>query len=83
VWSAVANIEQAYQRETPDIDSHVRRGKAGMLVLAWLAEAAGALDDPGTFRIGPHDDVVGAATAWLEASLTLREGEASAASQSA
>jgi hypothetical protein len=79
VWGAVANINSAYLHTSPDVDSHVTRGKAGMLVLAWLAEISVSLDDLGALHSGPQDPVVGAATTWLQASLALREAEAAAA----
>ena len=79
VWGAVANIVESYLHEAADIDSHVRRGQSGMAVLAWLAGTAPNMDNRTTFQLDPNSDVVGAATAWLESSLTLREGEAAAA----
>ncbi len=81
VWSAVQNIGDSYLHASADVDSHVRRGKAGMIVLAWLADTAPSLDNTAALRLDPRSDAVGAAAAWLEASLSLREGEAAAAGQ--
>jgi len=72
VWGAVQRISQLYLGEDPDIDSHVTRGKAGNLVLAWLAESFPRLDDADGGRLlPPGDPTIGAATVWLQASLTL------------
>ncbi|HXB71043.1 MAG TPA: hypothetical protein VNY05_22600 [Candidatus Acidoferrales bacterium] len=78
-WSVVDYVNRTYLRQTPDITSHVTRGKSGMLLLTWLAEHVTALDDRGTFQIASGDPLVGAATAWLEASLVLRQAEAAVA----
>jgi hypothetical protein len=73
VWGAARNISQRYRREDPDVGSHVTRGKSGMLLLAWLAEVLPVLDDVSGVLVAPGDPVLAAATAWLQASLTLTE----------
>ena len=73
VWAAIDAINRRYQRGAFDIDSHVTRGKSGMLVLAWLAEIAPQTDNPRSFQLSPTDPVIAAATAWLQSSLTIQE----------
>lgn len=51
---------------------HVRRGRAGMTILAWLADAAALLDDSRPL-LGIDHPVVAAAVEWLELSLQLTE----------
>ena len=75
VWGAVRAISQMYLQQEVDVSSHVTRGKAGLLLLNWLAQALSSLGgSPGAFLL-PDASVVGAATAWLQASLTLGERE--------
>jgi hypothetical protein len=73
LWGAVQTVSQSYLGEAVDVDSHVRRGKTGMLVLAWMTENLPLLGDNGHRLLGPGDPVMSAAGTWLEASLTLHE----------
>jgi hypothetical protein len=76
VWTAVRIVAERYLDESPDIPSHVTRGKSGLLVLAWLAETLPRLSGLGPGLAAPNDPVVGAATNWLQASLSLAEASA-------
>jgi hypothetical protein len=74
VWGAVRSITSLYLpgEGGVDIASHVTRGKAGELVLAWLAEALPRI--AAASGVLPADQpAMEAATAWLQASLTLHE----------
>jgi hypothetical protein len=82
VWMAVRSVSERYLDQSPDIPSHVTRGKSGLLVLAWLAEMLPKLGGFGPGLAAPDDPVVGAATAWLQASLSLAEAGASANQES-
>lgn len=73
VWSAVRNVARLYLNEEVEIGTHVRRGKSGMVVLAWLAEAFPRLDDHVGALIPAGHQVLAAATTWLETSLILEE----------
>ena len=73
VWGTVRAIARSYLDETPAIEAHVTRGRAGMLVITWLAHALPLLDDPGRRLVAPDHPVLPAATAWLQASLALAE----------
>jgi hypothetical protein len=78
VWTAVRSASERYLHSDVDIDAHVTRGKAGQLLLAWLAETVPRLGDVAPV-MGPDDPAIAAAAAWLEASLSIREREAPAA----
>ena len=69
---------QRYLQTDPQIQLHVQRGKDGMVVLSWLAEAVPTLDTSRTLA-RPDAATIAAATGWLQASLALREREAAAA----
>ena len=73
VWLAVRGIAQMYLNEEVEIAAHVTRAKAGMLVLAWLAEVLPELDRTGAPLVSPGDQVIGAAVGWMQASLNLAE----------
>jgi hypothetical protein len=75
VWGVVRTVATRLGHET-DIGSHVTRGKSGQQVLAWLAEASSDLENP-----MPNQEVITAATAWLEASLMIAEASTPASRQ--
>jgi hypothetical protein len=77
-WSAVRSAAQRYLRVDAPIEECVSRGKDGMVVLSWLAEAVTTLDVSRALR-QPDAATVAAATDWLQASLALRRREAAAA----
>src|SRR5262249_35386361 len=82
-WITVRNIAQMYLNEQVEINAHVVRGKAGMLVLAWLSESLPNLDETGTPLVHPGDGVVGAALAWMQSSLDLAEQDPQANARAA
>ena len=75
-WAAVRAAARRYLHEEPAIEAHVMRGKAGLTLLAWLAEAVVTLDPARPLRT-VDASVVAAAGSWLQASLALseRDGE--------
>ncbi len=79
IWTAVDAINTAYLHQSADIDSHITRGQSGMALLTWLSEMTQSLTDDRKFLLSADDPSIAAATAWLEASLTLREHEAAQA----
>src|SRR5262249_37680051 len=66
VWAVVAAIDRLARTPHGDPRLHVRRGKAGMTVLAWLADAATHLEDPATALVGLDHPVIGAAIDWMQ-----------------
>jgi hypothetical protein len=75
-WEAVAAIQRQAREPARDYDPRVRRGQAGMTLLAWLADAAPHLDTETKPLVGLDHPVIAAALDWLEASLALSEGTA-------
>ncbi len=70
VWTAVRNLAQKYANIATDVFSHVTRGKAGMLVLAWVAESLPVLD--GNEQLIAADATLpSAAASWLQANAEL------------
>ena len=76
VWAAVERIERLARRPQADGRTHLRRGRAGMTILAWLADAAPHLRAPAQPLVGLDHPVIVAAIDWLEASLSLSESAA-------
>jgi hypothetical protein len=72
LWDVITAIDRQFRRRRRDPVMYVRRGKAGMTVLAWLADAAPFLD-AGQPLLGLEHPVIGAAVEWLEVSLALSE----------
>ena len=80
-WGVLRNLAGRYEQEEIDVSAHVTRGKAGMALLAWLAEVSAYLEDSGAELVSPDHQVVAEAGAWLEASLALVEAPQRSARQ--
>ena len=77
VRDVIAAINRRLRRApSGDFDLYIRRGQAGMTILAWLADAALLLDTSGPPLVGLDHPVIPAAVDWLEASLSLTEAQA-------
>jgi hypothetical protein len=81
VWAALHHLARRYLQEEIDVSAHVTRGKAGLAMLAWLAEVLPHVEDGATALVAPDHPVVGEAAAWLQASLTLAEAPRQPANQ--
>jgi hypothetical protein len=79
LWTAVDAVASRYLHIHPDTSAYVMRGKAGLIVLSWLADSLPRLND-GEVLVTLNHPVIGAATEWLQASLTIREAGSRAAS---
>jgi hypothetical protein len=79
VWGAVAAIARLAGRPVGTPEPHVRRGRAGMTVIAWLAEVSDGLGGTGGPLVAIGHPVVGAAIEWLEATLDIGVANAPAA----
>lgn len=77
IWDVVGGIGRIARMRFRPASPYIRRGKAGMAVIAWLAEIsdqfAGAVGGPIVVIGHP---VVGAAIDWLEATLDIGESAA-------
>lgn len=78
-WGLVAAVDRQMQRRHRPHDLHLRRGGSGMIVLAWLAEAAPDLGTIGQPLLALDHPVIRAAVDWLEASLGLSDMPTAAA----
>lgn len=70
VWSALDSANRRFGRSgvrTPDVISHVRRGRSGVVVFAWLADALPALRS----STAVPRPVVDAAIEWADATIAL------------
>jgi hypothetical protein len=78
VWSAIERIDRiAHTRHNP-ARLYVQRGRAGMTVLAWLAEAAPLLERQSGALVQLDHPVIGAALDWMQAALAIGEADAAA-----
>lgn len=73
VWGVVAGIDRLARVRGGDPRPFVRRGRAGMTVIVWLADAAEALATPGRPLVRLDHPVVASAIEWLQSSLTIIE----------
>jgi hypothetical protein len=78
VWGVVAGIARVARRPVSPPTPHVRRGKAGMTVIAWLAGVSSQLGGVGGPLVAIGDPVVGSAIDWIEATLDIGESMAPA-----
>lgn len=73
VWGVVAGIARIARVPLRPPAPHVRRGRAGMTVISWLAEAPDQLSGPGGGLVAIGHPVVGSAIDWIEATLDIGE----------
>jgi hypothetical protein len=78
VWGVVAAIARMARLAFDPPDAYVRRGKAGMTVIAWLADVSDRLGGSGGPLVSIGHPVVGAAIDWIEATLDIGEAIAPA-----
>jgi hypothetical protein len=76
IWNTVEAILRRYRTPAPDFSSFVTRGKAGLTILAWLADVRGVPDNSAKPFVGLDNPVVPAAVAWLQASLSIEQSKA-------
>ncbi|WP_147414232.1 hypothetical protein [Sphingomonas gilva] len=77
LWDVVGGIARLARQRFEPAGPYLRRGKAGMTVIAWLAEVADRLGGAGGPNVVIGHPVVGSAIDWIEATLDI--GESSAA----
>lgn len=80
VWGVIAGIARIARVAFRPPAAHVRRGKAGMTVIAWLAEVSDQIDVQGGSLVTIGHPVVGSAIDWIEATLDIGETIASTVS---
>jgi hypothetical protein len=75
MWDAVGAIDRRFRRPARPTLSHLRRGRAGMAVLAWLADVAENLDRGGGPIVSASDSVVDEAVNWVDETLSILRAE--------
>jgi hypothetical protein len=75
IWMTVSAIMRRYGQVGADPISFVVRGKAGLTILSWLADARGALDTSTQPLVGLDNPVIAAAVDWLQSSLAIEQSK--------
>ena len=73
VWGSIAGIDRLTRTRRPDPRLYVRRGRAGMTVLAWLADAAPHTLTSAQLLVALDHPVIPAAVDWMETALAIGE----------
>ena len=76
VWMTVSSIMRRYGTPAKDSASFVDRGKAGMTVLSWLANAHAVIKNSTRPLVGLDNPVIAAAVDWLQSSLAIEQSKA-------
>lgn len=75
MWDAVTAIDRRFRRPPRPTLAHLRRGRAGMAVLAWLADNVDKLETGGGTIVANGDIVVDAAIDWVDETLSILRDE--------
>lgn len=75
MWDAVASIDRRLKRPARPTLTHLRRGRAGMALLAWLADNVDRLESSGGPMVAAGDLVVDAAIDWIDETLSIVRGD--------
>ncbi len=75
MWDAVTAIDRRFRRTSRPTLTHLRRGRAGMAVLAWLADHVDTIEGGGGSLVSNGDLVVDAAIDWVDETLSIVRGE--------
>ena len=73
LWDSVAKVDRQFGRPARSTLTHLRRGRAGMAVLAWLADVYETLETRGGTLIEEDSPVVDAAIDWIDETLSLAD----------
>lgn len=76
IWTTVQAILRRYDLTAEDPTSYVVRGKAGLTIIAWLAQAHPLLTASTQPFVGLDSPVISAAVDWLSTSLTIEQDKA-------
>lgn len=75
LWEAVGAIDRKFRRTPRPTLTLLRRGRAGMAVLAWLAEHIDTIETAGGTLVQPNDPVVDSAVDWVDETLSIVRGQ--------
>ncbi|MGE0853678.1 MAG: hypothetical protein AB7O44_29380 [Hyphomicrobiaceae bacterium] len=81
LWSAVETAGRLVRHPFRPARLHAQRGRAGMTVIAWLADAAPHLNEAAPL-LGLDHPVIPAAVEWLQAALEIGEARSAAPQRS-
>jgi hypothetical protein len=81
IWKTVDAIARRYGKASVDSGSFVVRGKAGLTILAWLADAISVISNTAQPLVALDHPVIGAAVDWLQTSLTIEQNKADQSSR--
>jgi hypothetical protein len=73
VWGTIAGIDRIARNRRADPRLYVRRGRAGMTVLSWLADAMPHLENSVPPLVAIDHPVIPAAVDWMESALAIGE----------
>lgn len=76
IWNTVEAILRRYHAAVPNFIALVTRGRAGMTILSWLADAQAVRGGSSRALVGVDNPVIAAAADWLETSLTIEQAKA-------
>jgi len=76
IWMTVSAILHRYGAAAGDPSSFVVRGKAGLTILSWLADAHGVISTSTQPLVGLDNPVIAAAVDWLQSSLAIEQSKA-------
>jgi hypothetical protein len=76
VWMTISAIVHRYGKESADPASFVVRGKAGLTILSWLADARAVIAPSTQPLVGLDNPVIAAAVDWLQSSLAIEQSKA-------
>ena len=76
IWTTVQAILRRYGMASEEPSSYVVRGKAGLTIIAWLAEAQPLLNTSAQPLVGVDNPVIAAAVDWLSTSLAIEQSKA-------
>jgi hypothetical protein len=82
VWGTIAGIDRMTRTQRFDPRLYLQRGRAGVTVLAWLADAAPHLENAAPLLVALDHPVIPAAVDWMEAALAIGETRHAATAKS-
>ncbi|MFS2110853.1 hypothetical protein ACCC88_14265 [Sphingomonas sp. Sphisp140] len=75
LWDTVGAIDRKFRRQPRPTLALLRRGRAGMAVLAWLAEHVDTIETSGGSLVQPSDPVIDSAVDWVDETLSIVRGQ--------
>jgi len=72
LWGAVSMMSRLYLGAEPDVMNHLDAGRAGALILAWVAEISPSVENSPAASLVPDQSVISASATWLTATMALQ-----------